>query len=59
MKKSDKWYDKFMYVLGLPEPAMTKYSYHKAERYEMATAESGVKSRIAVLNSGLNICNLY
>jgi hypothetical protein len=28
-RKSDKWYDKFMYVLGL-FGAMTEYSYHKA-----------------------------
>jgi hypothetical protein len=32
-----------MYVLGLPVGAMTEVLYHKAIRYEMATAESGFK----------------
>jgi hypothetical protein len=52
MKKSDKWYDKFMYVLGLPVWSGSTLTI-KQIRYEMAAARNGCKiSRIAVLNSG-------
>jgi hypothetical protein len=45
MKKSDKWYDKFMYVLASRLEPWRKYLTIKQIRYEMATAESGVKSQ--------------
>jgi hypothetical protein len=44
MKKSDKWYDKFMYVLP-PGWSHDGNLTIKQIRYEMATAESGVKSQ--------------
>jgi hypothetical protein len=43
MKKSDKWYDKFMYVFGPPGWSHDGSTLTiKQIRYEMATAESGV-----------------
>jgi hypothetical protein len=42
MKKSDKWYDKFMYVFGPPVWSHDGSTLTiKQIRYEMATAESG------------------
>jgi hypothetical protein len=53
MRKSDKWYDKFMYVLGLPFGAMTEVLYHKANTIWNGNSwKWGKISRIAVLNSG-------